>query len=439
MSETTSAIPVKILFVDDEKNILLSLKRLLLDEEYEVFTADSGEEGLALLRSTGEMGLIVSDQRMPGLSGVDFLEKSREIAPDALRIMLTGYADLNATMDAINRGGAYRYITKPWDDQQLLQTIREATQNYRLLQENRRLTEVVNRQNEELKEWNAGLKERVMGQTVEIRKHMEELHTLNQTLRQNYEKSIQAFSRLIELHDVEVKSHSRNVTELSWRVAKALKLPDHEIETIRVAALLHDIGKIGIPEQVLHKDAEEMEPYELELYCSHSVRGQTAIDSIEDLREAGILIRHHHERYDGRGYPDRLQGSDVPLGARIIAVADFIDRAIARQPSIRNFDGSLSGVRDEAGKKFDPELVPVLAGPVRETYSSYLADTDMVERELMPKDLREGMMLARDFYSGTGLLLLGKGAELDAGRIQSIKRYYTLDPVKSGVYVLVKR
>jgi hypothetical protein len=95
-------------------------------------------------------------------------------------------------------------------------------------------------------------------------------------------------------------------------------------------------------------------------------------------------------------------------------------------------------VNAEAGKKFDPELVPVLAVAVRETYS-YIADTDMVERELPPKDLREGMLLARDFYSGTGLLLLGKGAELDAGRIQSIKRYYALDPVMNGVYVLVKR
>ena len=113
MSETTSAIPVRILFVDDEKNILLSLKRLMLDENYEVFTAGSGEEGLELLRGTEQVGLIVSDQRMPGLSGVDFLEKARELAPDALRIMLTGYADLNATMDAINKGGAYRYITKP--------------------------------------------------------------------------------------------------------------------------------------------------------------------------------------------------------------------------------------------------------------------------------------------------------------------------------------
>jgi len=438
MSETTAVIPVRILFVDDEKNILLSLKRLLLDEDYEVFTADSGEEGLELLRSTEQVGLIVSDQRMPGLSGVDFLEKAREIAPDALRIMLTGYADLTATMDAINKGGACRYITKPWDDQQLVQTIREATQNYRLQQENRRLTEVVNRQNEELKEWNTGLKERVMDQTVVIRKRMEELHTLNQTLRQNYEKSIEAFSRLIELHNPEVKSHSRNVADLSCRTAKALKLPAHEIETIRVAALLHDIGKIGIPEHVLLKEADEMQPNELELYRFHPVRGQTAIDSIEDLREVGVLIRHHHERYDGRGYPDRLQGKDVPLGARIIAVADFIDRAIARQSGPKTYDGFLGGVNAEVGKKFDPELVPVLAGPVRETYS-YIADTDMVERELPPKDLREGMLLARDFYSGTGLLLLGKGAELDAGRIQSIKRYYALDPVMNGVYVMVKR
>src|SRR5512143_3889480 len=105
---------VKVLFVDDELNILRSLERLFMDEAFTVTTAGSGEEGLSLLRDDPAFGLIVSDQRMPGMNGVEFLSRAREIAPEALRIVLTGYADLNATMDAINRGGAYRYITKPW-------------------------------------------------------------------------------------------------------------------------------------------------------------------------------------------------------------------------------------------------------------------------------------------------------------------------------------
>ncbi|WP_291316625.1 response regulator [Desulfuromonas sp.] len=113
MSDST----IHVLFVDDEKSILNALQRLLMEEDYEVITANSGEEGLEILREEERIGLIVSDQRMPGLSGAQFLEQAKEMAPEALRIMLTGYADINATIDAINKGGACRYISKPWDDQ----------------------------------------------------------------------------------------------------------------------------------------------------------------------------------------------------------------------------------------------------------------------------------------------------------------------------------
>jgi len=147
----TETLPLKALFVDDEENILKSLRRLLADEDMEVLTATSGEQGLEILRCKGDIGLIVSDQRMPGLTGVDFLREARDIAPDAVRIMLTGYADISATIDAINKGGTYRYISKPWDDEELVMTIREALSHYRLAAENRKLWGIVNRQNGSLK------------------------------------------------------------------------------------------------------------------------------------------------------------------------------------------------------------------------------------------------------------------------------------------------
>lgn len=191
--------PVQVLFVDDEENILKSLRRLLQDEEFEVLTAGSGGAALQLLQEAEHVGLIVSDQRMPGLSGVEFLEQAKSVAPQALRIMLTGYADINATIDAINRGGAYRYITKPWNDDEIVLTIRDAVRHYRLEEENRRLAAIVARQNEELQEWNANLKQRVLEQTTEIRKKHEELQNANERLRESYRNTILAFSRLIEL------------------------------------------------------------------------------------------------------------------------------------------------------------------------------------------------------------------------------------------------
>ena len=250
----------KVLFVDDEENILRSLKRLLMDEEMDILTATSGELGLDVLRNTPEIGLIVSDQRMPGLPGAEFLRQSREIAPDALRIMLTGYADITATIEAINKGGAYRYISKPWDDEEMIRTIRDALRQCRLISENKRLSALVQKQNEELKEWNGNLKSRVLEQTAAIRIRNNELHELNEKLKKNYENCLTAFSGLVELRDRETENHSRNVAQLSVMVAGNMNLSAEEIEVIKVAALLHDIGKIGISDNLLRWDADGMSP-----------------------------------------------------------------------------------------------------------------------------------------------------------------------------------
>ena len=439
MNGECEGMPITVLFVDDEENILRSLKRLTMDEPFETVTATSGEEGLRFLAENRSVGVVVSDQRMPGMTGVEFLAKSRELAPEALRIVLTGYADITATMDAINRGGAYRYVTKPWQDTEFLQTIRDAVEHCRVLRENRRLQELVNRQNEELKEWNGRLKERVLEQTAQIRKRNEDLHAMNERLRDNFHGSIRAFAGLIELRDREVRNHSHNVAELSVSVAKLLKISAAETDKIGNAALLHDIGKIGMSDDLLAKDPERMSPRELQQYMLHSVRGQTAIDGVEELRDCGVLIRHHHEYFNGTGFPDRLAGEAIPLGARIIGMADFVDRAISRLTGSDVLEYAIMKLREEVGRRFDPALAEVTEACVRNTYAALLPPADMVETELKPRDLKEGMVTARDVVSGTGLLLLSKGSVLDEQKIHAIKRYYYLDPANTGVFVLMKR
>ncbi len=428
-----------VLLVDDEQNILLSLKRLLRKEPFQLLTAGSGEEALEILAKTPDIGLIVSDQRMPGMSGVEFLEQAKELAPDAMRIMLTGFAELAVTIDAINKGCAYRYLTKPWDDGELLQALREGLQSYRLVQENRRLTELVNKQNEELTEWNSSLKERVMEQTVQLRKNNEELHKRNERQRKNYQETIIAFSRLVELRAKECKNHTRNVAEISVRIATASGLAENEVETVYVASLLHDIGEIGISDHLMLKRMEEMNADQLREYMQHTIRGQAAVDAIEDLREAGVLIRHHHERYDGGGAPDGLKGEEIPLGSRIIALADFIDQTIGEFLGDNAVELTLQKVKSELGSSLDPALFPAVADMVEEIYGELFRGTDRVELELHPRELRGGMVLARDVRSGTGLMLLSRGTSLDESQIFALQRYYQIDPFKKGVSVLVKR
>ncbi len=439
MNGTKTDISVKILVVDDEENILRAIRRLLMDEDLEVLTATSGEEALRILTSDQDVGLILSDQRMPGLTGVDFLEKARKIVPDTIRIVLTGYADVNAAIDAINRGGAYRYVAKPWKDDELVQIIREAAQRFFLVKENKRLSGIMKRQNEELQTWNSQLEYFVQKQTKEIQKNNEELQRLNRRLKKNFQNSILAFSGLIELRDSGVRNHSRNVAEVSTKVAESLGLPGAEIETITVASLLHDIGKIGIPDVLLQKDFEDMSSEELEEYMLHPVRGQAAIDSIEDLRKAGILIRHHHESFNGKGFPDRLRGDNIPLGSRIISMADAVDKAIGKLYGDNAIQVALKSLKEGLGSSFDPGLYKAVTASVEEIYAKVLVKTDVVELELHPNNLKAGMVISRDVHSGTGLLLLSKGLQLNEKNIEAIRRYYKIDPSRNGVFVMVKR
>lgn len=180
MTEGEDLPAIKVLFVDDEENILTSLRRLTMNEDFEILLANSAAEALDLLKGAENVALIVSDQRMPDMTGVEFLAKARNAAPDALRIILTGYADINATIDAINIGGAYRYLSKPWVDEDMLEVLRDGVNKYILLKGGKELADRLMTQNEELKEWNVNLKNRVMKQTTLVRKQIEELRSLNE-------------------------------------------------------------------------------------------------------------------------------------------------------------------------------------------------------------------------------------------------------------------
>jgi len=428
----------KILFVDDEENILRSLRRLFLDEEVEVFTASSGAQGLEILAREEGVGVIVSDQRMPEMTGVDFLEKSKAVSPSSMRILLTGYADVNAAIDAINRGGAFRYLNKPWNDEELVQTVKSALHTNHLLTENKRLAAIVKQQNAELQKWNTELEGIVQEQTMELQKSYDSLRAVNSKLRGNFKNTIVAFSGLIELRDKRMRTHSRNVAEVSVNVAKQLGLQSEERETIMVAALLHDLGKIGIPDFMLARETEQMNFAEREEYLLHPVRGQAAIARIDELQEAGRIIRAHHENYDGSGFPDGLKRAAIPLGARIIILADYIDKKIRKASAATGFEAVRNEVFLMKRTFFDPNLIPVVLEQAEAFYKKNRPRTDYAEIELLPNDLEEGMEASRDVFSGTGILLLTKGSVLTKPSIMLLKRYYDLDPANQGVFVSVK-
>ncbi|MCX8026283.1 MAG: response regulator [Thermodesulfovibrionales bacterium] len=428
--------PPKILFVDDEDNVLKALKRLFVDENVEVLTASSGKEGLEILKNN-EVAVIVSDQRMPEMTGAEFLEKSIKISPDSIRIVLTGYADIETAMYAINKGGASRYITKPWSDTELLITVLNAVETYNLKKENKQLTALVKKQNEELKKWNAELEIYVQQHTIDLTRQNKELMKLNEKLKKNFKDFISAIFRIIELQNRVIYTHSNNVAMIVSDMVNNLSLSNDERETIVIAAQLHDIGKIGTKDPLILKSMAEMTPEEKEEYIKHPLIGQSALDVVEDLRQVGILIRHHHEWYNGDGFPDRLKFDKIPLGSRVIAIADKFDRLSQNCNSEDCINATLKKIKNLSGSQFDPDLYEHLYNAVKSVIK--LGESQDVEIEIKPVDLIEGMVVSRDVRSGTGLLLLKKGAVIDEKSIEILKRGYHLDPAKAGIFVYAKR
>jgi response regulator RpfG family c-di-GMP phosphodiesterase len=427
-----------VLFVDDEENVLRSLNRLFFDAPIRVLTANSGIDGVEIIKNE-EIAVIISDQRMPVMSGVQFLEKARELSPLSIRILLTGYADIGAVMDAINKGGAYRYITKPWNDSELMMVIQDAVDKYSLLKENQYLWKLTKKQNEELKRWSTELEYDVQQQTIDLTRQNEELRILNVKLENNLKSFITSFSNLIELRDKTVCNHSNNVAAISEEIAKRMGMAEGDIMLISIASQLHDIGKIGVPDIALTKTVEELTVEEFEEYKKHPVRGQAAVDNIEDLREAGAIIRHHHEFFDGSGFPDGLKGEDIPIGARIIALADAVDRLITGEVSEQRIEGVFQGIKSYLHTRFDPGIYHYLHDITRERVNALRHEQKSFETELSPNDLRPGMFLSKDVKTGTGLLLLGKGIELNAQHIDAIRRSYYLDPSRTGIFVIINR
>lgn len=429
---------IKVLFVDDEENVLKSLKRLFLDTDIEILTALSGKEGLNLLKA-GEVSVIVSDQRMPEMGGVEFLEKAAKISPDSVRILLTGYADIEAVVNAINKSGVYRYITKPWNDNDLMIAVLNAAERYSLIKENRRLTELTKKQNEELKKWSSELEVYVQQQTIDLTKQNRELKRLNEKLTKNFREFISAFYNVMELRNKIVYTHSNNVSTLVSYIVFSMGLSEADAETIVAAAQLHDIGRLGIPDVQLLKNVDEFTAREREEYMNHPIIGQTALDCIDDLRPVGVLIRHHHEWYNGDGFPDKLRGEKIPLGARIIALADKFERLIGINPGVQAKESALKRIKGLLGSQFDPALFKFLAAAVQEMILPSAHEAGQVEVEVKADDLVSGLVLSRDIRSGTGLLLLTKGSVLNEKNMETLKRGYDIDPSKSGIFVWSKR
>jgi putative nucleotidyltransferase with HDIG domain len=338
-----------VLFVDDEVNILKAMKRMLRHEPWEVVCASRPHEALELLDTTCAQ-VVVSDQRMPDMSGVDLLAAVRERHPDIVRMMLTGYTEMNVAVEAINRGEIFRLITKPWNDEELKATLRQAFDHFEMKEEIKRLNLVTREQNFKLQDMNRNLEHKVRDRTKQLAEKHSELRTA-------YIQTIRALAEAVDAKDSYTRGHSERVGVYSSKIAREIGLPRELIERVYIAGLLHDVGKIGVRDAVITKP-DRLTDSEYEEIKQHPEIGAKILEPVSFLSDVVECVRHHHEWFDGsdRGYPDRLKADTIPLPSRVILVADTVEAMTSDRPYRKGLplDVVVEELHKYSGSQFDP-------------------------------------------------------------------------------------
>lgn len=307
-----------ILIVDDEVNNLQLLKRTFRGK-YRIMTASNGLEGLETLKGNlDEISLIVSDHKMPIMEGTKFLEEANKIAPDVIKILLTGFSDIEIITDAVNKCNLFQYVLKPFNPDELQEAVRNGIDKFDL----------------------ASSKSLIL-----------------KDLKELFYKTIKSIAAALDAKDPYTHGHSMRVTLYSIILAKEIGVPEAQLDQIEMAGLLHDVGKIAIPQAILCKPGHLTDD-EFAVMKAHPQNSEKLIASIKKLHDVCPGMKHHHEKWDGSGYPDKLAGENIPFQARIIAIADTYD-AMTSTRSYRvalDHEIAIAEIEKCAGTQFDPEL-----------------------------------------------------------------------------------
>ncbi len=332
----TTGNKAKILIVDDEMRVREILSRKLTDDGYNCLTAPDGNVALKMLK-TDHVELVLLDVMMPGKAGPEVLRDIKSKYPDIAVIMVTAVADVQTAI-GLMRMGAYDYIIKPIELNVLSVSLDRALEKRNLIIENRG--------------YQLHLEQRVEEQT--------------KTIRQSFLNSTTSLAYALEAKDKYTHGHSERVTEIAVAVAREMAVAKYMVEKIKLAGLLHDVGKIGISELILNKPGK-LTYDEFELVKAHCEVGERILSPIVEDKEILEMVRHHHERYDGKGYPEELKGEEIPLGSRLIAIADAFDTMTtgrAYSPAV-TIDQALKELQDNAGSQFCPVAVTAFISGLR--------------------------------------------------------------------------
>lgn len=399
-----------VLCVDDEKNILSSLKRLLFREDYELLFATSGAEGLELLKKHS-VQVVISDMKMPNMNGAEFLEQVANTYPDTYRMILSGFADLGATIDAVNKGRIHRFLQKPWDNDQLKKAIDGGLEHVRLKLQNEQLQRKLSAQNQQLEQFNEQLEKKVALRTKQI-------HVALKKMNQQHRSLEKVLYNMININPKLDGSFARNVSDLCRRLAKKLKLEEAQERAVGLAGAFCEMGLMGIDPFLYSKPFNELN-FEQQLEFTKQVEATKMILApAEHLHDVSNILSHQFLPFAGR------EGSDEPIydsiceGGRILKVArDYW--SLAQQKTQRvamSHSQILSHMKKSKGSKYDPVVIEALFG-IDEKLFETIAHTGLKSEDLAP-----GLILNKNLYTPDHLLILPEGHQFTEASIERLKQ-----------------
>ncbi len=343
-------IRFSVLLVDDEPLILSSLRRLLRNQPYDLLLAESGEQALQLLESR-PVDLVVSDARMPNMDGAALLAEIHRRFPETIRILLTGHADLPTIAKAINEGRIHHYLSKPWNDDELLLTLRQSLEYLYSERERRRLERLTQEQNDRLQQLNATLEKRVQARTAELQQTADMLDLAYEELKRSYVVGTEVFSLLVNQRLPKDKQTNQQIIELVRACCASGLVDESDGRDLAMAAALYNIGKLSWNDTLLRSPSDLLYHHDRDRFRGYPELSESLLMSLEPMQDAARLIRHHQEHWDGSGYPDHLKGESIPLGSRLLKLAvDFVElqRGLILERRM-NRDEALIYIRKYAG------------------------------------------------------------------------------------------
>jgi len=415
-------IPMTVLCVDDELDIVQAMKRLLHKQNYNLLFAESGEKALQLLQQS-DVHLIISDMRMPTMSGVELLEKTAISYPDSYRILLTGYEDMESTVNAVNKGKIHRYLRKPWDNAELISAIEEGLEKVRLKYENISLQKLIQKQNNSLKELNQSLENKVQLRTKQI-------HTALNRIERNNNATQKVLYNLININPNLNGGFANSVSQLSKRIAEHLSLSKDEVRDITYASLLCEIGLLGLDTAIYSKPFNELNYNQKQEYLEQTKIAQLVLGPAAHLQSVSDIITCQFEWHNGTG-PNKFVDSQIPIGAKILSVArDYWRYALGRiTPDSMNETAVQTEMKKFTGTRYDPAVLEILFN------TDDIVSDEFIEKPIPTRSLEPGMVLKYNLFNNAHILVLPEGHVFSEATIAKLVQFEKSQPKPMSMIV----